>query len=168
MSRLLIVTYNVRRSMFELGVKTFYPHNKFRLRNGSKVAILPVVTNLGDNIEFRSKELSRLVPNLVQENNCETCDLVSFSLSGIDARLALTHFGLNKYVNSLITVGSPHQGSKLAWLSERQIFSDRKSEPVSRLLGVGMRPFWEVAPDSMKNFNRDVKDVDSVNVCLSL
>ena len=70
MSRLLIVTYNVRRSMFELGVKTFYPLNKFRIRNGSKVVILPVVTNLGDNIEFRSKELSRLVPNLVRENNC--------------------------------------------------------------------------------------------------
>ena len=72
--------------------------------------------------------------------------MVSFSLSGLDARLALSHFGLNKYVNSLITVGSPHQGSKMAWLAERQVFEDRKSEPISRLLGVGLRPFWEVAP----------------------
>ena len=72
--------------------------------------------------------------------------MVSFSLSGVDARLALSQFGLAQYAKTLITVGSPHLGSKMAWLSERQIFSDRKAEPISRLLGVGLRPFWEVAP----------------------
>jgi hypothetical protein len=156
---LLVLAYNVRRSLFEQGLKTFYAARQFRLSNGGKVAVLPVVTNLGDNIEFRAKELARLVPNLVEDNECESCDLVGFSLSGIDARLALSHFGLNRYVKSLITVGTPHQGSKLAWLSERQILSDRKCEPISRLAGVGLRPFWEVTPENMKHFNRGVKDV---------
>ena len=68
-----------------------------------------------------------MLPRLLEKNQASKCDLVSFSLSGLDARLALSHFGLNKYVENLITVGSPHQGSKVAWLSERQIFSDRKS-----------------------------------------
>ena len=94
--------------------------------------------------------------------------MVSFSLSGVDARLALSHFGLGQYAKTLITVGSPHLGSRLAWLSERQIFTDRKAEPISRLLGVGLRPFWEVAPENMKNFNKKVLDDPSVKVPLSL
>lgn len=125
MSRALILTYNIRRSLFELGAKAFYTPREFKMPNRTKVSIIPVVTNLGDNVEFRAKELARLVPNLLTDLNCDTCDLVSFSLSGIDARFALARLGLSKYVKNLVTVGSPHMGSKLAWLSERQILPDK-------------------------------------------
>jgi len=108
--------------------------------------------------------LTRLVPNMLRDLNCDTCDLVSFSLSGIDARFALAKLGLSKYVKNLITVGSPHQGSKLAWLSERQVLPDKTCEPISRLLGVGLRPFWEVTPENMKNFNRVIRDVPETKV----
>ena len=50
MNRLLVLTYNIRRSLFEQRVKTFYTAEQFQLNNGQKVAIVPVVTNLGDNI----------------------------------------------------------------------------------------------------------------------
>ena len=70
MNRLLILTYNIRRSLFEQGVKTFYSKHQFQFDSDKKVAILPVVNNLGDNIEFRSQELVRLIPNLLNEHNC--------------------------------------------------------------------------------------------------
>lgn len=165
MSRSLILTYNIRRSLFQQGVNTFHQLQRLSFQSPHyKVAIVPVVTNLGDDIEFRAKELARLLPNILSEHNTESCDLVSFSLSGVDARLGLAHFGLEKYVRSLMTVGSPHQGSKLAWLSERQILSDKSCEPISRLLGVGLRPFWEVTPYNMSHFNKNVRDVSGIQV----
>lgn len=64
--------------------------------------------------------------------------MISYSLSGIDARCAISKFGINKYAKSLTTIATPHLGSKLAWLSERKIFNDKKSESIARLLGVGL------------------------------
>ena len=49
MNRLLILTYNVRRSLFQLGINTFYKPHQLTFKN-TKFAILPVVNNLGDNI----------------------------------------------------------------------------------------------------------------------
>jgi hypothetical protein len=163
MSRSLVFTYNIRRSLFQQGAKNFYQPHQLSIRN-RQVTILPVVNNLGDSIEFRAKELARLLPKILYENNNEKCDLVSFSLSGLDARFALSQLGLHKKVRSLVTVGTPHQGSKLAWLAERQIFPDKKSEPIARLLGVGLRPFWEVAPENMIHFNKTIKDAPSTKV----
>lgn len=164
MSRSLVFTYNIRRSLFQERVNTFYHIDQLQFRN-RKIAILPIVNNLGDGIEYRAKELAKLLPNILNDHQSESCDLVSFSLSGLDARLAISHFGLEKYVRTLNTVGTPHKGAKLAWLAERQIFPDKKSEPIARLLGVGLRPFWEVAPENMVHFNRNVRDVPSTKVC---
>ena len=50
MSRALILTYNIRRSLFELGVKAFYTPREFTMPDRTPVNILPVVTNLGDSI----------------------------------------------------------------------------------------------------------------------
>lgn len=55
MSRALILTYNIRRSIFELGVNAFYTPKHFAMPKGTKVHIIPVVTNLGDNIDFRAR-----------------------------------------------------------------------------------------------------------------
>ena len=49
MNRLLILSYNVRRSVFEQGLKAFYTRKQLNFKN-YKVAILPVVNNLGDNL----------------------------------------------------------------------------------------------------------------------
>lgn len=85
-------------------------------------------------------------------------------MSGVDARFAIANHKVDQYVQTLTTIASPHRGSKLAWLSERQVFSDKKSEPLARLLGVGLRPFWEVSPENMIHYNKVVKNSPSVSV----
>jgi len=79
--------------------------------------------------------------------------LISYSLSGIDARYAISKLGMNKPLKSLTTIATPHQGCRLAQLAERKVFSDKQVEPISRLLGVGLRPFYEINKESMKYFN---------------
>lgn len=141
MSRALVFTYNIRRSLFEQGLDHYAKHLQ-RYSYQSNIYFLPIVNNLGDGIEARAKSITKILPRLLENNNISTCSLVGFSLSGIDARFALRHLGLSKYVNALTTIGTPHLGSKLAWMSERQVLSDKQCEPISRMLGVGLRPFW--------------------------
>lgn len=66
MSRSLVFTYNIRRSLFQQRVTTFYKIDQLQFKN-RKVAILPIVNNLGDSIEYRAKELAKLLPNILNE-----------------------------------------------------------------------------------------------------
>lgn len=50
MSRALVLTYNIRRSLFEQGAKCFYSPRQFQVRPDTTLTILPIVNNLGDNV----------------------------------------------------------------------------------------------------------------------
>ena len=63
----------------------------------------------------------------------------------------------------LISTHHAHfRGSKLALLSDRKVFKPDVIDPISRLTGVGLRPFHEFTPENMKNFNYFVQDVEGV------
>lgn len=53
---------------------------------------------------------------------------------------------------------SNNSGSKLALLSDRKVFKDEMIEPISRLSGVGLKPFHEFVPENMRHFNNVVKN----------
>jgi hypothetical protein len=136
-----VFTFNLRRSVFEqFGLSLFKHIPQLHLHSG------------------------KILLQLLQANGASKCHLISYSLSGIDARYALSALGTNAHAATLTTIASPHRGSRLAWLSERQVISDKQAEPVARLLGVGLRPFWEVTPENMRYFNQRVHDSPSVRV----
>jgi len=116
MSRSLIFTYNIRRSLFEQNLDHYSQHLR-RYNYQSDIYFLPIVNNLGDGVETRAKAISKLLPRLLDKHKIRKCSLVSFSLSGIDARFALRHLDLAKYVKALTTIATPHLGSRLAWMS---------------------------------------------------
>ncbi len=121
MSIPLIFTFNIRRSVFEQFGPSLFAHlTKLKLQSGNLI-LLPVVNNLEHGIEQRAGSLSKLLPKLLNNLQSNQCNLISYSLSGIDARFAISQLGLAPYVKSLSTISSPHQGSRLAWLSERRV-----------------------------------------------
>jgi triacylglycerol esterase/lipase EstA (alpha/beta hydrolase family) len=159
-----VLTFNLRRSVFEhFGLSLFNQITQLQLQSG-KILLLPIVNGLSDGVFTRAEAIRRQLPQLLQAHHAEKCHLISYSLSGIDARYALSNLGISTYAKSLTTLATPHLGCKLAWLSERQVLSDKKSEPIARYLGVGLRPFWEVTPENMLHFNQRVKNVPSVGV----
>jgi hypothetical protein len=159
-----VFTFNLRRSVFEqFGLSLFKHIPQLHLHSG-KILLLPIVNGLADGVHVRAEAIRRQLPQLLQANGASKCHLISYSLSGIDARYALSALGTNAHAATLTTIASPHRGSRLAWLSERQVISDKQAEPVARLLGVGLRPFWEVTPENMRYFNQRVHDSPSVRV----
>jgi triacylglycerol esterase/lipase EstA (alpha/beta hydrolase family) len=85
------------------------------------LVLLPVVNNLDHGIEQRAGSLSNLLPKMLKKLQANQCHLIGYSLSGIDARFAISQLGLAPFVKSLSTISTPHQGSRLAWLSERRV-----------------------------------------------
>lgn len=128
------------------------------------ILLLPIVNNLADGVNVRAEAIRRQLPPLLQAHGATKCHLISYSLSGIDARYALSVLGSGIHASTLTTIATPHQGSRLAWLSERQVITDKKAEPLARLLGVGLRPFWEVTPENMRYFNQRVPNVSTISV----
>ncbi len=44
-------------------------------------------------------------------------DIIAHSMGGLDSRWAIEKMGANEYVDSLITLGTPHQGTYVAYLA---------------------------------------------------
>lgn len=154
-----LFTFNLRRSIYQHS-GSYYFGKMSRLG----LTHIPVVNNLDQGVEARGKQLSRLVREHLDQEGIEKCHLVSYSLSGIDARYALSQLGLDSRVNSLTTVATPHLGCRLAWLAQKQVITDRQAEPIARLLGVGLRSFWEITRENMHNFNARTPDSPHVQV----
>lgn len=60
-----------------------------------------------DNAEFLKKRLE----NIIQENGCEKVNIITHSKGGLEARYMISTLGMSKYVASLTTLSTPHNGS---------------------------------------------------------
>ena len=83
----------------------------------------------------RAAELNTFVREIARVNGAPQVDIVAHSLGGVSARLALTDHDLAPLVRTLVTLGSPHQGSYPARYGNTPIFHDLRpdSELMRRL-----------------------------------
>lgn len=51
---------------------------------------------------------------MLQKLNAEQAHLISYSVSGLDSRFALSCLNLGQHCKSLTTIATPHRGSKTA------------------------------------------------------
>lgn len=81
------------------------------------------------SVKDYAEELKEFVKKLDKQN----LNIIGHSMGGIVSRWFIEELGGGKYVNSLITLGSPHQGTKLAYFG---VFTKgaRDLEPESELL----------------------------------
>lgn len=98
---------------------------------------------------------------ILKENNCDKFNLISFSIAGIDSRVALSeNKSLNKKLNKFVSIASPHNGSLLGSLIEQQKFPYSDLTNLSTLLGVHFSSLQDVSKDNMKKWNSFLEDHD--------
>ncbi len=66
--------------------------------------------------------LRNCISYVLNEIGAEEVILVGFSMGGVTSRAYLSLFPFDHRVGRLITIGSPHSGSKLAYLSKLKTF----------------------------------------------
>jgi triacylglycerol esterase/lipase EstA (alpha/beta hydrolase family) len=86
------------------------------------IHFLPIINNLDESIEQRAQKISKKLPNLLQRLNAEQAHLISYSVSGLDTRFALSCLNMGQHCKTLTTIATPHKGSKTANFSERDFF----------------------------------------------
>lgn len=63
-------------------------------------------------IENNAQELQTRIKNIICETGSEKLNVIAHSKGGMDMRYAICQLGMNKYVASLTTINTPHNGSK--------------------------------------------------------
>jgi len=109
-------------------------------------------------IAVRAEQLRALVHELPSER----VNVIAHSMGGLDARYAISRLGLGDRVASLVTIGTPHQGTPVADLGAG-IVSAGVSRALSKVLDV--RALHDLTTDSLERFNRDVPDAPGVAYC---
>ena len=86
-----------------MGLKLFEHLNK-------NFTLVPVITNQTDSIERRASMLKYNIQKTIDKFSIKgQINLACYSVSGIDARYAITHGGLKDLVANVFTIGCPHQ-----------------------------------------------------------
>ncbi len=89
--------------------------------------------------------------------------IIAHSMGGLDARFMINHFGMDKRVASLTTIGTPHLGSVYADWGFRRL--GRWIRP-ARYLGLDLGGFRDLTTASCRAFNRTWEDHERQNrVC---
>ncbi|MFL5310583.1 MAG: lipase family alpha/beta hydrolase, partial [Myxococcales bacterium] len=88
--------------------------------------------------------------------------VIAHSMGGLDARYAISRLGLGERVASLVTIGTPHQGTPVADLGAG-IVPAGVSRALSKVLDV--RALHDLTTGSLERFNRDVPDAAGVAYC---
>ncbi|HYR19069.1 MAG TPA: alpha/beta fold hydrolase [Myxococcales bacterium] len=109
-------------------------------------------------IAVRAEQLRALVQQLPSER----VNVIAHSMGGLDARYAISRLGLRDRVASLVTIGTPHQGTPVADLGAG-IVPAGVSRALSRVLDV--RALHDLTTDSLERFNREVPDAPGVAYC---
>ncbi len=68
------------------------------------------------DIRVAAAQLSEEVERLVEETGYERIHVIGHSMGGLIARYYVTRLGGDEHVHTLVTLGTPHQGSYLAYL----------------------------------------------------
>jgi triacylglycerol lipase len=108
------------------------------------------------SIELRAKQLADQISRIDRRVN-----IIAHSMGGLDARLALSRFGLHEHVASLTTIGTPHHGTPLA--DAAFVLGEwRRSRGLLNRLGLNVDGVYDVSTARMKEFNREVPDAPGV------
>ena len=62
-------------------------------------------------IEVNGQVIADRIQSIFQETGCDNIHIIAHSKGGLDARYALSSLGVDKYVSSLTTISTPHNGS---------------------------------------------------------
>ncbi|MEO5745799.1 MAG: alpha/beta fold hydrolase [Terracoccus sp.] len=84
------------------------------------------------DIRVAAAQLGQEVERLVEETGYERIHVIGHSMGGLIARYYVTRLGGDEHVHTLVTLGTPHQGSYLAYLWNNSL--TRQLRPGSALL----------------------------------
>lgn len=167
----LIFAANIPLTYFNAMGMQFYAQigkSLTQQRNITKPKDILVANTVSANmsIEQRAERLAVQIKKAYEANGGKRMHLVTHSFAGIDARCALSLFGMDKYVRSLTTLCSPHRGCAL--ISEhmkrpQETSNIHQMEKTFEVLGMSLKNAEEFHHSNMEAFNQVATDAQEVD-----
>ena len=124
------------------------------------------------SVDESAKELTGRIKQIVKETGCEKVNIIAHSKGGLDCRCAISKYGADKYVASLITINTPHRGCEFAdYLLG--VVPKSMQDKIANTYNAAMRKFGDRNPDFLaavadlthkncEKLNETTPDVDGV------
>ncbi len=109
----------------------FFPYALLLNKRGYRVFTMPVVP-FYCNIYYLAEILGRKVEEVLRETGAEKVVLIGHSMGGLISRYYIQRLGGEEKVAALLTISTPHKGTKLAVFGSG--YSAREMIPGSRFL----------------------------------
>lgn len=153
----VVFTFHINWNMYEQFSFQQYNHikNTF-LRNGiENFEFLPILTDARTDMENRIKQFKRGMEKIADKYE-KRCHVIGYSFAGVIPRGYISIHNGDEYIQSLLTIGTPNQGSHFVNLliSRDYQYDWFQIEPVIR--AVGAHQDWlkeEYSSKSMHDFN---------------
>lgn len=123
------------------------------------------------SVEDNGKFLCKRIKQIIDDSGAEKLNVIAFSKGGLDIRYAVSSLGMDKYVASVSTISTPHNGS---YTMDRLL----KKYPLLLCLGAalsdlfliivgdkkpdGFKLCWQFTTEGAAKFNRENPDKDGV------
>jgi len=123
------------------------------------------------SIEGNAEHLAQRIKELVEQHGIEKFNVIAHSKGGLDIRYAMSSLGMGKYIASVSTINTPHNGSltvdKIRYLPDRLVrFSCRCCDLWFKLLGDGNPEIYKAVmgfkTSDAEKFNLENPDVPGV------
>lgn len=122
-------------------------------------------------VEAAGEQIKKRILEIIDETGCEKVNIIAHSKGGLDARYVISSLGMEEYVASLTTVGTPHRGSQVA--DEAQKLPDSLYRRVAEQMDKNFRKLGDENPDFYnacheftseyaEEFNKNNPDSDKV------
>ncbi len=126
------------------------------IKNGAKVYYGKQQSSLA--VADSAAELKKTILDVIKESGAEKVNIIAHSKGGLDSRYAISCLGMDKYVATLTTMNTPHEGCDMVdYLLEKvpdglKSFLENKYNTIFHKLG-------DTAPDFMAGVN----DLSAIN-----
>lgn len=124
------------------------------------------------SIERSAGELRDRILGIIRETGAEKVNIIAHSKGGLDSRYAISHLGMDKYVASLTTINTPHEGCNMVDFLLKKFpqsvvdFITNKYNRIFTKLGDNQPDFIsgvkDLSAEKAKEFNRETPDSPDV------
>ena len=110
-------------------------------------------------IKERAGELKKQILGFTKDK----VHIIAHSMAGLDARYMISKLGMADKVATLVTIGTPHQGSEFADWGVR-VLGEKLGLiwALEKVFGIDTAGFRDLMTESCKRFNEEITNADSV------
>jgi len=153
----VVFTFHINWKTYEsLHLKQFNYLKKMLIANGIEtIEFLPILTDKKTYMEDRIKQFKNGLERIVDKYE-RKAHVIGYSFAGVLPRGYISLFNGEDYISSLLTIGTPHTGSKFVARLISHDYSDKWFQVEPGLRAAGLHREWlmeEFSPKTMHDTN---------------